>query len=175
MANAETVAQTYVEYLRIGTKEIDIGEILAKTTHQSKTNNKNKHNKRPHTETQKDTKETTNGKTQTHQCKNQAAHTKILETENNDAREETQQKQPENGWRPEIPHTKIEHMKEEEHCKTPPDNTTATKYKRYRKDGVYECSINASKEIEERHPNPGTYLGEEFEWRKRKKIDTING
>ena len=43
-------------------------------------------------------------------------------------------------------------------------NTTKTCYTSYRKEGVYEWSINTSDRITKRHQTPDIYRDEEFEW-----------
>ena len=46
---------------------------------------------------------------------------------------------------------------------TKPD-TTKTIYTSYRKEGVYEWSINTSDRITQRHLTPDYHIDEEFEW-----------
>ena len=68
-----------------------------------------------------------------------------------------------NTWYSKLPQTKIEHVKEEENMTTKPD-TTKTIYTSYRKEGVYEWSINTSDRITQRHLTPDYHIDEEFEW-----------
>jgi len=155
---SQIIEQTYVEYLPDGTKRDRYRKkYTPKHTKQQKektTQTKQEHLKNNTQLTKTQEKRTTNKKTPNNKNKKQVKG-------KNSMGENKQQNI--NQWHPDIPHTKIEHIAEEETFSAPA-NTTTTKYTSYRKDGVYEWSINTSQRITNRHLIPDIHRGEEFEW-----------
>ena len=146
------IQNTYVEYLTDGTKRDRYRKEFLKK--QQLTNN----------DTLKRISETQemNTRNKKRKIEPQQDHSQ-LNTQTEQQQEATYIENERNQWYEKLPQTKIEHIREEENLTTKP-NTTKTVYTSYRKQGVFEWSINTSERITQRNQTPDYHIDEEYEW-----------